>query len=124
MIAVFVCAALLALYQATGYFLSGAVWVESVLRKLILLPQGELQFFRPLQYGYYTLMAFLTAFICIEPMSKLAKASFMLVALFLTFLMPAALGLNGWLFEPFSGGLAILITGISAIIYHETDDSW
>jgi hypothetical protein len=124
MIAVFVSAALLALYQATGYFLMGAVWVESVLRKLIIIPQGELSFFKPFQYGYYTLAAFLTSYVCIEAMPKLAKVGYLLAALFLTILMPAALGLNGWLFEPFSGCIAILVTGISAAIYHETDDSW
>jgi class 3 adenylate cyclase len=77
---------------------------------------GKLLHLVPLQFAYHTSMAFLTAWVCLELRRQGQRLAFMLGAVFLTLTFTLVMALRGVLFEPFSGILAILLTGIVSIL--------
>ncbi len=70
-----------------------------------------------LQYGYYTLLAFLSAWVCLELPKQFQRFAFIVGLCFLTATLSAVLALNGVLFEPFSGMAAILAAGLLGIAF-------
>jgi class 3 adenylate cyclase len=122
MIGVFVSAGLLALYQVTGLFFQGLLLTEGWLRELLVLSPDPLVPSVPLQYGYYTVIAFASAIAGVLVRSFIGRLSFLLAAIFLTLTMPGALALNGVLFEPFSGVAAALLAWLCGILYGFTDE--
>ncbi len=116
MIGVIVSGVLLAIYHATNVFIHGAIRLEDVFAKIFILPNTELTFILPLQYGFYTAMAFITAWVCMELPGWLSRFSYLLGALLLTALMSPVLAFCGIIFEPFSGGAAILLAGVLGVI--------
>lgn len=104
-IGVLVCAPLLALYHF-GIFPEAARWLGGRLPRLLVLPEGVLKPSLPLQYGFYTLLAFVSAWLGMELEPAWKKYLFLLGLTFLVLLLTPVLALNGVLFEPFSGILA------------------
>ncbi|MBL9129995.1 MAG: hypothetical protein JNG86_02280, partial [Verrucomicrobiaceae bacterium] len=64
---------------------------------------------------YYTALAFITAWVCIEMVSQWRRFAYLLGATFLTMTLAFLLVFTGVLFEPVSGVLAIWLSGIAAI---------
>jgi|JI10StandDraft_1071094.scaffolds.fasta_scaffold148814_4 class 3 adenylate cyclase len=120
MIGVLVCVPLLALHHF-GMFGKVAEWLRGVYESTLHLPQAGMRPFLPLQYGYYTLLAFVTAWICVELPMQSRKFGFILGAVFLTLTLSPVLAFNGVLFEPFSGSAAILGAGLLGIVAGGTD---
>ena len=60
----------------------------------------------PLQYAFYTLLAFSSAWLGLELEAAWKKYLYLLGLCFLVLLLTPILALNGLLFEPFSGILA------------------
>lgn len=112
-IGVLVCIPLLLMYHF-GFFTEVSGWFAALDARLFIL-EGTLKPMLPLQYGYYTLLAFLTAFVCIEMTSQWRRFAFLLAATFLTVTFSFLLVFAGILFEPVSGSLAIWLSGIAAI---------
>lgn len=104
-IGVLVCAPLLALYHF-GVFPEAARWLGTRLPRLLVLPEHALKASLPLQYGFYTLLAFVSAWLGMELEAAWKKYLFLLGLVFLVLLLTPVLALNGVLFEPFSGILA------------------
>jgi class 3 adenylate cyclase len=116
LIGVFVCIPILALYQG-GWFQESARWLaELVLPRFILLPETGLRALVPLQYAYYTIAAFTSAWVCIELFSQWRKFAFLMGLVFLTCSLSVVLGWAGILFEPFSGIMATLTAGAVAVV--------
>jgi len=88
---------------------------------LILPVKGELRLLLPLQYAFYTLVAFVSAWVCMELPRLFSRAAYLAGAVFLTLLISPALAFCGVLFEPFSGVSAILISGICGMILGATE---
>ena len=104
MIGVVVSAAVLMLYHQTPVFFRGAVRLEDLLHSALVLPtKGDLRFFLPVQYAFYTLMAFVSAWICLMLPRVFSRVAYLAGAVFLTFLISPALAFAGILFEPRSG---------------------
>jgi class 3 adenylate cyclase len=122
MIGVFVSAGLLALYQATGLFFKGMVITDAFTRRFLVLPSDPLTFHVPLQYAYYTVLAFASAIVGAQVRGLMARIAFICAAVFLTLTMSGAMALNGWLFEPFSGIAATILAGICGMLYGFTDE--
>lgn len=99
---------LLIAYQA-GVFPGMAEWYEGTLRRMLVLPEGGVSISLPLQYAYYTVMAFASAWIGMEVLSQWRRIAFMIGVSFLTGTLGAALAFNGILFEPFSGIIAVVV---------------
>lgn len=114
LIGVLVCIPLLALHYF-GSFQSTAAWFASLYARGLVLPAGGLAPAAWLQYFYYTVMAFVGAWVCIEMSSPWRRLAFLLGATFLTFTFGCALALTGVLFEPVSGVLALWAAGIAGI---------
>jgi hypothetical protein len=105
-IGVLVSAPLLALYQF-GVFPEAAHWLAGRLPSLLVLPSsGALRQSLPLQYAFYTWLAFACAWLGMALEATWKKYLFLLALIFLVLLLTPALALNGLLFEPFSGILA------------------
>lgn len=104
-IGVLVCAPLLALYHF-GVFPEAARWLASRLPGLLVLQEAPLQPSLPLQYAFYTLLAFSSAWLGLELEAAWKKYLYLLGLCFLVLLLTPILALNGLLFEPFSGILA------------------
>jgi class 3 adenylate cyclase len=119
-IGVVVCAPLLALYHY-GVFPSLARWLEGVYRQAFMLRPEPLTLHIPVQYAFYTAMAFISAWACGEMPRQSRKFGFMSGAAFLTFTLSPALALNGMIFEPFSGVAAILGGGLLGLAVSETE---
>jgi hypothetical protein len=96
-IGVLVSAPLLALYHF-GVFPEAARWISGRLPNLLVLPEGVLRHSLPLQYLFYTVLAFSSAWLGMELEAAWKKYLYLLGLSFLA--------LNGVLFEPFSGILA------------------
>lgn len=122
MIGVFVSAGLLALYQATGLFFKGMMMTDAFARRILVLSSDPLAFHVPLQYAYYTVLAFVSAVVGAQVRSVVARFAFIFVAVFLTLTMSGAMALNGWLFEPFSGIAATVLAGLCGMLYGITDE--
>jgi hypothetical protein len=105
LIGVLVSAPLLALYHF-GVFPDAAKWLSSRLLGLLVLPEAKLHHALPLQYAFYTLLAFSSAWLGMELEAAWKKYLYLLGLSFLTLLLTPILALNGLLFEPFSGILA------------------
>lgn len=114
LVGVLVCTPMLALYQF-GAFNRAFTRVSEVLPRFMILPEEGLQVSLPLQYSYYTLMAFVSAWVCIEMYSQSRKFAFLVGAAFMTATMTLVLAANGILFEPFSGTFASSIAGLAGI---------
>lgn len=114
-IGVLVCAPLLVLHHL-GTFREVSDWLESLYRQVFILPRTDLQRVVPLQYMFYTFMAFFTAWVCSDLPRLSLKFSCMIASAFLTLLLSPALVLNGILFEPFSGVIAIFAAGLLGIV--------
>ncbi|MFO1440319.1 MAG: hypothetical protein U1F81_18505 [Verrucomicrobiaceae bacterium] len=112
-IGVLVCLPLLLMYRQ-GLFIEVAKWFAA-LDARILVVKGTLQPVLPLQYLYYTLLAFLSAFVCMDMISQWRRSAFLIAATFLTATLSFLLVFAGILFEPVSGSLAIWLAGIAAI---------
>lgn len=122
MIGVFVGAGLLALYQFTGLFFKGMIVTDAFVRRVLVLRSDPLQMHLPLQYGFYTLLAFAAAIVGVQVRGFVARVTFLLGAVLLALTMPGALALNGILFEPFSGAIAALLAGFCGMLYAFTDE--
>lgn len=104
-IGVLVSAPLLALYHF-GVFPEAARWLGARLPGLLVLPDSALKQSLPLQYAFYTALAFACAWLGMALEAAWKKYLFLLSLVFLVLLLSPALALNGLLFEPFSGILA------------------
>jgi hypothetical protein len=69
-----------------------------------------------LQYGFYTLAAFSSAWLGLELPAVWQKYFYLLALSFLTCLLTPLLALNGLLFEPFSGTLASCFAGLLGVM--------
>jgi len=115
-IGVLVSAALLTLYHVTDIFYHAVFHTENFLHSILVLPARDLQFYRPAQYAYYTVMAFVSAWVCLELPRNFSRIAFIGGAVFMTFLLAPALAFAGIIFEPFSGAAAILASGLAGSI--------
>jgi class 3 adenylate cyclase len=115
-VGVVVCVPLLVLYQA-GWMANAALWLrDAVLPKLVVLPEQGLRLNLPLQYAYYTVAAFASAWVCIELFSLWRKVAYLLGMIFLTGSFSVVMAWLGIAFEPFSGIMAALTAGAIGII--------
>jgi class 3 adenylate cyclase len=121
MIGVMVGATLLALYRVTSIFIKASQWVADIYSQSFQLPATPV-LVTPLQYAYYTVMAFVSAFVCAGSPRLGTKIRFLGGALFLTLLLSPILAFNGWLFEPLSGMVAIVLAGLGGMLYGASDD--
>lgn len=118
MIGVMVSASLLAVYHLTEVFYVNAIKLEVLLQRFLILPgKGDLVFHQPVQYAFFTVMAFVSAWVCIDLPQAFRKLAFIFRASFLTLLISPALAFCGILFEPFSGVAAIVIAGGIGLIF-------
>lgn len=113
-IGVLVCIPLLALYHF-GFFQSTADWFAGLYARGFVLPQGDLKRLVWLQYAYYTVMAFASAWVCIEMLSQWRRFAFLFGGTFLTVTFACVMAMSGVLFEPVSGSLALWFAGIAGI---------
>lgn len=113
-IGVLVCIPLLALYHF-GFFASTSDWFASLFARGFILPAGGLRQSILLQYGYYTALAFISAWVCIEMFSTWRRLAFLLGVTFLTATFSCIMAMSGVLFEPVSGMLALWFAGIAGI---------
>lgn len=110
LIGVAVCVPLLVLYR-TGLFAELSANLLRFHRDHLQLENPDLKRHALLQYGYYTMAAFLTAWVCIELPKVGQRFAFMLAMVFLTLSLSFVLAWKGVLFEPFSGIFATLASG-------------
>ncbi len=113
-IGVLVCIPMLAMYHF-GWFKSTAEWFAVLFSRGFILPAGGLKQVILLQYAYYTVMAFISAWICIEMTSQWRRIAFLLGGTFLTTSFACIMAMNGILFEPISGVLAMWFAGIAGM---------
>jgi class 3 adenylate cyclase len=113
-IGVLVCIPLLALYHF-GFFKETADWFAALYGRGFILPQTGLKQIIWLQYGYYTVLAFVSAWVCIEMLSQWRRFAFLLGGTFLTASFGCIMAMSGVLFEPVSGSLALWLAGIAGI---------
>lgn len=114
-IGVVVCAPLLFLYQS-GIFIEAAQWLSKKLPLLLVLPEPDLPGSITLQYGYYTVMAFASAWVAVELASVWRKVAYLIGVAALTVSLTVLLAWNGLLFEPFSGILASTTAGVLGLM--------
>ncbi|WP_395747777.1 adenylate/guanylate cyclase domain-containing protein [Prosthecobacter sp.] len=113
-IGVLVCIPMLAMYHF-GWFKGTADWFAVLFARGFVLPAGGLKQILFLQYAYYTVMAFVSAWVCIEMTSQWRRFAFLLGGTFLTTSFACIMAMNGVLFEPISGALAMWFAGIAGI---------
>lgn len=113
-IGVLVCIPLLLLYHF-GSFQGTANWFAGLYARGLVLPAGGLAPLPWLQYAFYTFIAFVSAWVCLEMGSPWRRIAFLLGVTFLTFTLGCALALVGVLFEPVSGAMALWTSGIAGI---------
>lgn len=115
-------AMLLALYRFTPVFVLGAARLESIYQGIFVLQDsGRPAFFLPLQYFFYTVMAFVSAWVCLELPRPFGRIAYLAGAVFLTLVLSPALRFCGLLFEPFSGAAAIVLSGLCGMIIGGTE---
>ena len=122
-IGVLVCIPLLALYHF-GFFQGISEWFAGLYARGFILPQGGLKQLVWLQYGYYTVMAFVSAWVCIEMLSQWRRFAFLLGGTFLTATFSCIMAMSGVLFEPVSGSLALWFAGIASIAVSGSVDGY
>lgn len=113
-IGVLICIPLLALYYF-GSFQSTREWFANLFGRVLILPAGGLKPVLWLQYAYYTVIAFVSAWVCMEMVPQLRRLAFLLGVTFLTFTLACVLALAGVLFEPLSGSLALWFAGMAGM---------
>ncbi len=109
-----VCALILVLNHF-GAFAALSLPLERALQAHLLLPAGLLHSV-PLQFCYHTVMAFFTAWVCLELRQHLLRLAFMVGAIYLSLTLVLVMAFQGMLFEPFSGILAIVLAGATALV--------
>lgn len=114
-IGILVCVPVLALYQF-GLFPEMARWLEARLPGLLVLPEGGLKRSLLLQYGYYTVLAFVCAWTGLALGALWKKFTFLLGLTYLTASLTVTLAWSGVLFEPFSGTLSAWAAGLLAVM--------
>lgn len=114
-IAILVCVPVLALYQF-GFFPEMATWLQGRLSGLLVLPEGGLKRSLVLQYSYYTLFAFVGAWMGQSLGALWHKFTFLLGFTYLTLSLTITLAWAGLLFEPFSGVLAAWLSCLVAVM--------
>lgn len=114
-IGILVCVPMLALYQF-GLFPELALWLEKQLPRLLVLPEEGLKTSLMLQYGYYTLFAFFSAWVGLEMRALWQKFTFLCGLTYLTLSLTVILAWTGILFEPFSGLLAAWLAGLVSVM--------
>ena len=114
-IGILVCVPMLALYQF-GLFPELALWLEKQLPRLLVLPEEGLKTSLMLQYGYYTLFAFISAWAGLEMRALWQKFTFLCGLTYLTLSLTVTLAWIGILFEPFSGLLAAWLAGLVSVM--------
>ncbi len=114
-IGILVCVPMLALYQF-GLFPELALWLEKQLPRLLVLPEEGLKMSLMLQYGYYTLFAFISAWAGLEMRALWQKFTFLCGLTYLTLSLTVTLAWIGILFEPFSGLLAAWLAGLVSVM--------
>ncbi len=114
-IGILICVPLLALYQF-GIFVEAARWLLRKLPLYLVLPEGGVRQFLPLQYLFYSLMAFSCAWLGMDLPKVWQKYLYLLALTFFTCLLTPMLAFNGVLFEPFSGTLAAWFAGLLGIM--------
>ncbi|WP_198141210.1 adenylate/guanylate cyclase domain-containing protein [Verrucomicrobium spinosum] len=120
-----VSAALVGVFHLTGFFSDKMSQLEEFYRSIFILPvEGPLKFMVPLQYGFITLMAYISSWVCIELPRRSSKIAFIIAAAFLTLLLSPILAFCGILFEPLSAVLAVVATGLGGIIFGHVDPGW
>lgn len=119
LIGVLVCTPILVLQQF-GVFKELAEGLLRIYERRLMLP-GSLVSLRLLNYGYYTFMAFLSAWVCVRVPRQLPRFAFILAVTFLTFALSPLLAFNGILFEPFSGSAAVIAAGLLGLAFSGTE---
>lgn len=115
-------ATLLALYRFTPVFVLGASKLEGLYQDIFVLHDGARPGFHlPVQYFYYTVMAFVSAWVCLELPRPFGRVAYLAGAVFLTLILSPALRFCGVLFEPFSGAAAIILSGLCGMIIGGTE---
>lgn len=117
-IGILICVPLLALYQF-GIFVEAARWLARQLPLYLVLPEGGVRQSLPLQYLFYSSLAFSSAWLGMELPRVWQKYLYLLALTFLTCLLTPLLAFNGLLFEPFSGTLAAWFAGLMGIIFSD-----
>ena len=120
LIGVAVCVPLLLLHQQ-GFFRQLSDWLAAHYAGLIKPAEAGLKPLPWLEYGYYTVLAFSGAWVCLELDRTSRKVGFLLGAVFLTVTLSPLLALSGVLFEPFSGCLAVVVAGLLAMVVSGTE---
>ena len=119
-IGVLVCTPILALHQF-GIFKELREGLLHLYEQRLLLPGPDIVSLRFLNFGYYTVMAFVSAWVCMMLPRQLHRFAFLLAITFLTFALSPLLALNGILFEPFSGVAALLSAGLLGLAFSGTE---
>lgn len=114
-IGILICVPMLALYHF-GVFPQAAQWQADRLPRYLVLPAGGIQSSLPLQYSFYTLAAFSSAWLGLELPAVWQKYLYLFTLSFFTCLLTPLLALNGVLFEPFSGTSAACFAGLLGIM--------
>ena len=118
-IGILICLPMLALYHF-GVFPQAAQWIAERLPRYLVLPSEGMQISLPLQYSFYTLAAFSSAWLGLELPAVWQKYLYLLALSFLTCLLTPLLALNGVLFEPFSGVLASSFAGLLGVMLSDS----
>jgi len=118
LIGVIVSGFLLAGYHFSSVFIRSAVVLEGFFQQAFLLQnKGLLTFLLPVQYSFFTLLSFVSAWVCIEQARRFSRFIYIAGAIFLTVLLSPVLAFCGFLFEPVSGAVAVLAAGVIGSIY-------
>lgn len=121
-IGILICVPLLALYQF-GIFVEAARWLNQKLPLYLVLPEAGVRQSLLLQYAFYSVLAFTSAWLGMDLPRVWQKYLYLLVLSFLTCLLTPFLAFNGILFEPFSGILAAWFAGLLGIMLSDQDRS-
>jgi hypothetical protein len=121
-IGILICLPMLALYHF-GVFPQAAQWIAERLPRYLVLPAEDIQSSLPLQYSFYTLVAFSSAWLGLELPRVWQKYLYLLALSFLTCLLTPLLALNGVLFEPFSGVIASVFAGLLGVMLSDSSST-
>jgi hypothetical protein len=121
-IGILICLPMLALYHF-GVFPQAAQWIAERLPRYLVLPDEGIHTSLPLQYSFYTLAAFSSAWLGLELPAVWQKYLYLFALSFLTCLLTPLLALNGVLFEPFSGALASSFAGLLGIMLSDSSQT-
>jgi|GEM_PF-2752468 len=121
-IGILICLPMLALYHF-DVFPQAAQWIAERLSRYLVLPAEGIQISLPLQYSFYTLAAFSSAWLGLELPAVWQKYLYLLALSFLTCLLTPLLALNGVLFEPFSGVLASSFAGLLGVMLSDSSQT-